>query len=158
MRLFFALWPPREAALALERWARALAGRATPLDKIHLTLAFLGEGEASRAIAAARRIHESAFRLPLEEARYWRHNQIVWAGPREVPAALAALAERLQIELYRESFVLERRPFAAHVTLLRKASAQALPALPHVEWPVSEFALVRSAGGAYQTLERFALD
>ncbi len=157
MRLFFAIWPPRETALALERWARPLAGRFTQAGKIHLTLAFLGEADAARASGAARRVQEAAFDLPLEEARYWRHNQIVWAGPRETPAALSRLAGGLQIELYRESFILERRPFAAHVTLLRKAAEQPLPPLPRVHWPVREFALVRSAGGAYETLERFAL-
>ena len=30
MRLFFALWPPRETALALHDWAKGLEGRATP--------------------------------------------------------------------------------------------------------------------------------
>jgi 2'-5' RNA ligase len=157
VRLFFAIWPPRETASALERWARPLQGRCTAVDKIHLTLAFLGDADAERAAAAARRVEGEVFDLPLEAARYWRHNQIVWAGPQEAPGALAALAESLQLELYRESFILERRPFAAHVTLLRKAPPQPLPPLPRLAWPVNEFALVRSAGGAYETLERFPL-
>lgn len=157
VRLFFAIWPPRETALALERWARPLAGRCTPVGKIHLTLAFLGDVQADRACAAARRVQGPAFDLPLQEVRHWRHNEIVWAGPREAPAELSRLAEGLQIELYRESFILERRPFAAHVTLLRKAPEQPLPPLPSVDWPVREFALVRSADGAYETLERFTL-
>ena len=98
-----------------------------------------------------------AFALPLEMARHWAHNQILWAGPRQLPAGLTRLAELLQLELYKEAFILERRPFAAHVTLLRKAPAQALPELPRLEWPVSDFALVSSAGGSYRTLERFPL-
>jgi 2'-5' RNA ligase len=158
MRLFFALWPPREAALALERWAQPLEGRCTPADKIHLTLAFLGEAEAQKAIAAARRVQVGQFWLPLEEARFWGHNGIVWAGPRRIPEELARLAETLQLELYKEGFILERRPFAAHVSLLRKAAAPgALPPLPQIEWPVKEFALVGSADGSYETLERFSL-
>jgi 2'-5' RNA ligase len=161
MRLFFALWPPRETAFALERWAQGLEGRRTPAERIHLTLAFLGEVDESRARAAARRVQADGFSLPLEEARYWGHNQIVWAGPRELPRPLAHLAEQLQLELYKESFILERRPFAAHVTLVRKAPAQALPALPRVEWPVHEFHLVSSsltmASTAYRTVEQFTL-
>ena len=98
-----------------------------------------------------------AFELPVEEARYWAHNQIVWAGPRAVPPELTGLAESLQLELYRDGFILERRPFAAHITLLRKAPPQPLPPPPAVAWPVREFALVGSRGGAYETLERFAL-
>ena len=124
MRLFFALWPPRETALALERWAQAVDGRRTPADKIHLTLAFLGEADAGKASAAAGRVQAAGFRLPLEEARHWAHNQIVWAGPHRVPDELARLVEALQVELYKEAFILERRPFAAHVTLVRKAAAR----------------------------------
>jgi RNA 2',3'-cyclic 3'-phosphodiesterase len=161
MRLFFAVWPPRETAVALERWAQGLEGRRTPAERIHLTLAFLGEVDEAKARAAARRVQADGFRLPLEEARYWGHNQIVWAGPRELPRQLAHLAEQLQLELYKESFILERRPFAAHVTLLRKAPAQPLPALPQVEWPVREFCLVSSsltmASTAYQNVEHFTL-
>jgi len=158
MRLFFALWPPRDTALALERWAQAVEGRRTAADRIHLTLAFLGEADADKARAAALRVQAGAFRLPLEEARHWSHNGIVWAGPHRAPPELMLLVEALQVELYREAFILERRPFAAHVTLVRKAEAPGpLPALPRVAWPAREFALVSSAGGAYRTLERFAL-
>jgi 2'-5' RNA ligase len=157
MRLFFALWPPRQTALALEQWAQSVEGRRTPGDRIHLTLAFLGEADAQKAVTAARRVQAAPFRLPLEQARYWGHNKIVWAGPRQVPGELASLVETLQLELYKESFILERRPFAAHLTLARKAAAQSLPALPRTEWLVEEFALVGSSGGSYLTLQRFPL-
>lgn len=161
MRLFFALWPPRETALALERWAQGLEGRRTPGDKIHLTLAFLGEVDVQKAVAAARRVQAAPFRLPLEQASYWGHNKIVWAGPLLVPAGMTHLVETLQIELYKESVILERRPFAAHLTLVRKAPAQSMPALPRMEWPVTEFRLVSSSltlgSSSYETVERFPL-
>lgn len=165
MRIFFAVWPPPETAGALARWAleaqRATGGSATHESKIHLTLAFLGEADPKRAIDAARRVTANAHALPIEEARYWRDNHIVWAGPRETPPPLQALFDRLSLELYREEFILERRPFAAHVTLIRKARAAALPPLPALDWPVREFLLVRSSlsskGSTYEPLERFAL-
>jgi 2'-5' RNA ligase len=165
MRIFFALWPPVETARALAGWAhdaqRHTGGRATNEEKIHLTLAFLGEADPQRAIRAARNVKTSSHSLPMEQARYWRENHIVWAGPRETPPPLQALFERLSMELYREEFILERRPFAAHVSLIRKARAAKLPALPAVEWPVREFLLVRSSlsskGSTYEPLERFAL-
>ena len=164
-RIFFALWPPPETACALARWAleaQALTGgKVTDEGKIHLTLAFLGEADEQRAISAARRVTGKAHQLPIEEARYWRHSQIVWAGPREAPPPLKALFESLSLQLYREQFILERRPFAAHVTLVRKARAAALPPLPALDWPVREFALVRSTlsarGSTYEPLERFPL-
>ncbi len=166
MRIFFAIWPPAATARALAQWAREAqqknGGKTTPEEKIHLTLAFLGEIDPQRAIAAARRVKAKAHALPIEQARYWRENNIVWVGPRETPAPLKALFESLSGELYREEFILERRPFAAHVTLVRKARAgKSLPALPSLDWPVDEFVLVRSAlssaGSTYEPLERFRL-
>jgi 2'-5' RNA ligase len=165
MRIFFALWPPAAAAGALAQWARearrGTGGKTIDAPKIHLTLAFLGEADPGKAIRAARKVQSAAHSLPIEEARYWRESRIVWAGPRETPAPLKALFESLSMELFREEFILERRPFAAHVTLIRKARAARLPPLPALEWPVNEFLLVRSslssAGSTYEPLERFAL-
>ncbi len=161
MRLFFALWPPEETALALERWAAPLEGRPVPAGNIHMTLAFLGEAEPEKACAAARRAQGTAFRLPIEEARYWAHNDIVWAGPRGMPAALQKLVESLQLELFKAGFILERRPFTAHITLVRKAQPQPLPPLPPSEWPVNEYCLTSSTptgrGAAYRRVESFPL-
>jgi RNA 2',3'-cyclic 3'-phosphodiesterase len=167
MRLFFALWPPANTARSLAQWAREAqkktAGKTTPEEKIHLTLAFLGDTDPGKAIAAAKRVTAQAHRLPIEQARYWRENNIVWVGPRGTPAPLKALFDSLSIELFREEFILERRPFAAHVTLIRKARAgKSLPPLLPLDWPVDEFVLVRSAlspgGSTYEPLERFPLD
>ena len=162
MRLFFALWPPPGTAAALHEWGRGLQGRATPVENIHLTLAFLGEADPAPAGAAARRVRSSRHDLPIEEARYVKRNEMIWVAPRECPAALEALVRALQLELYRDEFILERRPFAAHVTLLRKAKApKALPPLPRVVWPVDEFVLVRSRvsarGSTYEPVARFPL-
>jgi RNA 2',3'-cyclic 3'-phosphodiesterase len=166
MRIFFAVWPPVQTARSLAQWAhetrQKTGGKTTPEDKIHLTLAFLGDGDAQRAIRAAKRVKANAHELPIEQARYWRENNIVWAGPRETPPPLKALFDSLSVELYREEFILERRPFAAHVTLIRKARAsKSLPPLPSLDWPVDEFVLVRSelssAGSSYEPLERFRL-
>jgi 2'-5' RNA ligase len=166
MRLFFAIWPPAETARALAEWAREArhktGGKTTPEEKIHLTLAFLGETDPDKAISAAKRVSAKAHQLPIEQARYWRENNIVWAGPRETPPPLKALFDSLSIELYREEFILERRPFAAHVTLIRKArGGKSLPPLPALDWPINEFVLVRSslssAGSTYEPLERFPL-
>lgn len=162
MRLFFALWPPAETAAALHEWSRALDGRVTAVANIHLTLAFLGEADAGKATSAARRVRSQRHALPIEVARYVKRNEMVWVAPRETPPALEALVKALQLELYREEFFLERRSFAAHVTLLRKArEPKVLPPLPAVSWPVDEFLLVQSRslakGPVYEPVERFAL-
>lgn len=166
MRLFFALWPPRETAKALGEWASRVAatagGRPTAVESIHLTLAFLGDTDPVQASAAAAAAKGRRFELPIDEARYWKHNKIVWAGPSAVPGELAGLAESLHGSLKAKGFVLEERPFAAHITLVRKAGlARDLPELPRVPWPAKEFVLVRSTpggnGSRYHAIESFPL-
>src|SRR4051812_36060417 len=127
MRLFFALWPPPETARALGEWAqevqRESGGRATREETIHLTLAFLGDGNADMARVAARVVQARAFELKIDAAKYWRHNRIVWVGPQEMPGELRDLVGQLHPALAKSGFVLEKRPFAAHITLVRKANA-----------------------------------
>jgi RNA 2',3'-cyclic 3'-phosphodiesterase len=166
MRIFFAVWPPAGTARALAEWAReaqrSSGGSVTQEGKIHLTLAFLGDVDSGKAVDAARSVEGKTHSLPIEQSRYWRDSRIVWAGPRETPPPLLELFKRLELELYKRDFILERRPFAAHVTLIRKArAAKALPPLPALDWPVREFVLVRSAlspkGSSYEVIERFPL-
>lgn len=169
LRLFFALWPPAQTARALHAWALeaqiAAGGKVTPADSIHLTLAFLGEvlpENLDSVLQAAHRVGAKRHALMLEQAEYRPRNRIVWASPREIPPALGDLAEQLARHLKESGFSLEKRPFAAHITLLRKAHApRALPPLPALAWPVTEFVLVRSQldanGSRYSVLERFGL-
>lgn len=166
MRLFFALWPPRETAEALGEWAKEVAGltggRAIARESIHLTLAFLGEADPGQASAAAAGARSRPFVLRIDTRKYWKHNRIVWAGPADLPQELSSLVESLQGSLKGKGFVLEERPFAAHVTLVRKAgAARDLPELPRVRWPAKEFVLVRSTptgnGSRYDVIERFPL-
>jgi 2'-5' RNA ligase len=166
LKLFFALWPPAEAARALAGWASEVCsqtgGRATAPATIHLTLAFLGEAEPGGAVAAARRVRGKGFGLPVDTAKYWRHNRIVWVGPKTLPDPLQQLADDLRRELLSEKFSLEEREFAAHVTLIRKAGPpKSLQLLPGIEWQAREFVLVCSVpdkgGSHYETLERFPL-
>ena len=166
MRLFFALWPPPATARALADWAKEVArvagGKPVAAEKIHLTLAFLGDADPGKAIAAAKEVRGEAFDLPIEVSEYWARNQILWAGPQRIPAPLERLATTLQLELFRAEFILERRPFAAHVTLLRKArTPPTLPDLPIVQWPARQFVLVQSRtsseGPIYAILRSFSL-
>jgi 2'-5' RNA ligase len=155
VRLFFAVWPPRETAAALHEWSKALRGKATPTEKIHLTLAFLGDADPQQAVAAARPVRARRQRLALDTARYVKRNEMIWAVAREAPMELVGA---LHASLTRAGFVLEKRPFAAHVTLLRKAPPPGeLPPLPRAEWPIDEFVLVRSRGSIYEPVERFPL-
>ena len=168
-RLFLAIWPPPAVAAALHDWAvsarRATGGRMIDAGAVHLTLAFLGEVPVARidaARVAAGRVHGAAHVLTIRQTVHWVRRGIVWCGPDTTPPALMALAGRLSEELTREGFVLQRRPFLAHLTLLRNARrARRLPPWPGLEWPVGEFTLVRSllssSAARYATLARFPL-
>lgn len=166
MRLFFACWPPAGTAQALARWASEVrnqsGGKLTAVGNVHLTLAFLGNADPEQAIAAARRVQGRRHELPIDAARYVKRNEMVWVGPAVVPKNLESLAIELRRSLLDHGFVLEERPFAAHITLLRKARRpDSIPPLPRVQWPVDEFLLVSSKtsseGSTYTTVERFPL-
>jgi 2'-5' RNA ligase len=166
VRLFFALWPPRETAEALAGWAAAVqkqsGGRVTATDNIHLTLAFLGEADPDPAVRAAKQAMGRCHTLPVETAKYVRRNEMVWVAPVAMPVSLGQLVASLHGELRAAGFRLEDRAFAAHVTLIRKARMpKALPPLPKLEWPVNEFVLVRSRtsprGSTYEPVGRFPL-
>jgi 2'-5' RNA ligase len=164
VRLFFALWPDADAASALERLAAdvvaVVGGKPVPREKIHLTLAFLGEVEDCQgARAAAAAIRGRAFAVRLDCVGSFRKARVAWAGSLERIAALDALQARLEAGLRQRGFALDERPFAAHVTLARKAET-ALPraAIAPIEWRAAELTLVQSTGaGHYAVLEAWKL-
>lgn len=133
------------------------------METIHLTLAFLGDVEESvLPLLEGLKVQGEKHFLPIDQARYWKHNKIVWVGPDAMPARLEALVENLQMELKANSFALEKRPYAAHITLIRNARVPiSLPPLPPTHWPVEECVLVESVpagkGRDYEVLARYAL-
>jgi len=161
------LQPPRETAQALHEWAGAVqrtsGGRVTRPEPIHLTLAFLGEVEEGRvATLKALEPRAAKHRLPIEQARYWKHNRIVWVGPLQTPAAAQGLVSSLGSILKQNGFRTEARDFTAHITLIRKARDPGrLPPVPEVSWPVEEAVLLRSRlsreGSSYEIVQRYPL-
>jgi 2'-5' RNA ligase len=169
-RLFFALWPPATVAARLHELALSAqllcGGRAMRRDTLHVTLAFLGAIPVSRvaqAEAAADAVAGARFDLELDRLACWKHNHIVWAGSGEMPPPLERLAADLAMRLRTAGFTLDARRFAVHATLLRNADcAGSLPkVLEAIRWPVDDFALVESHGGAggvrYEVVRRWAM-
>jgi 2'-5' RNA ligase len=152
LRLFFALWPDGAARAALERWAAAIhrlaGGRATRGDSIHMTLAFLGDCDPDRLVelkAAAAGVRVRPFGLVLDEAGFWKHKHLAWAGAARTPEALATLVTDLRAALVGARFAFDPKPFVPHVTLVRRARAGfAMPPLEPIRWQVDGFVLVRS--------------
>lgn len=165
-RVFFALWPPAALADDLAGQAGQLAqtcgGKPTRADTVHLTLAFVGDIDASRLpelAAAAQGLSPPPFTLTLDRLGYWPHNRIVWAGCSAPPAGLGELAAALRTRVMAAGFPVDRGQagFFPHVTLLRKATqAPPSPTLVPREWPCRDFVLVRSqlsaSGSRYRVI------
>jgi 2'-5' RNA ligase len=167
-RLFFALWPPA----ALQTWLAVVAhdlqgelgGKMTRADSIHLTLVFLGDVLSTRldevvAIGDAVRWHR--FTLTIDTCGCWVHNRIAWAAPEGTPPALTELVTELQTRVRGLGFAIDERPYAPHITLVRKASRPRRKARMEIaeQWPVEDFALVRSQldaqGSRYSVIRRW---
>ncbi len=154
-RLFFALWPDesvRRALLRARGQLEAFDGGPTHRSDLHVTLVFLGAVSAERQTcveAVADGIRGRPFELAIDHFGFWPRPRILWCGPSETPDDLKALVHHLQQGLKRCGFEPERRPYAAHVTLARKARKIHCPELETpVQWPVREFALVASRSGS----------
>jgi 2'-5' RNA ligase len=165
--MFFALWPDAEVRRSLLREGaqmhRQLGGKLTRADSVHLTLVFLGDVALERVAALQARAAELRFEpfvLRIEQAGCWRHNSIGWVGPSQTPAELVRLVGSLEQGLADEGFRFDRRPYAAHITLLRKARCAPLEAkVSAFDWPVRDFVLVRSElsgdGSRYTMVDRW---
>lgn len=139
MRLFIAAELPQEVLDALAETSAALRdsvrGRYVATDSLHVTLAFLGSVESSRVDAAACALDracagQGAFSIALGELGSFgkRNSATLWQGFRD-ERAFRSLADDVRAELDDAGFEFDRKPFRAHITLMRKAnlSGGALP-------------------------------
>ena len=167
--MFFALWPDagvREALASLAREAQAeCGGRATPAEKIHMTLFFVGGIERTRIAALgtlASAARAARFDLQVNRVGYWRRSDIVWAGSAVCPPALSALVASLRESLSSAGFKPDERPYVPHATLVRDARrGPKARSLAPLAWRAHDFALVESApagGGVhYEVITRYPL-
>jgi len=165
VRLFFALWPGADLQTRLAAWAKQAAGRGRAMrrENIHLTLAFLGDTEASLVpdlIALAAGVRYAPIRLPLDRIGYWKHNRIIWCGAEQDPPALSGLVSELRARLDSGGIAYDHKPFVSHLTLVRNAAGlDAAPAWVPLLWELADFALVTSVRVegrvSYQLLQRF---
>jgi 2'-5' RNA ligase len=112
--------------------------------------------------AAAGAVIARGFVLRLDRLAYWPRNGIVWFGNDRPPVELLELVGSLNSELAGRRFPVERRPFAVHVTLVRKARCDGrLGEAQPLTWPVGDFVLVESnlgpEGAHYSLLRRWPL-
>ena len=168
-RLFFALWPDpaiqAAAAAAGKRVAedRGIRGRFTPESRIHLTLLFLGDVEASTVDAvreAAATVVAPAFDLTLARAGSFHRSRVLWLGPEPAPE-LTALWLQLRTKAQHLRLPHDTLALSAHVTCLRDIDRAFKPTpIEPIAWPVRDFVLVHSVLGRapeYRIVARFPL-
>lgn len=128
MRLFIAVRLSPEMKSALTKAQRAMydrgaRGNFTPEENLHLTLAFIGEYPSADAVMdALSGVTFTPFELALDGVG--RFGDLWWAGLRE-SAALTAVVRRVRRALAESGIPFDRKRFAPHITLLRKASRDA---------------------------------
>jgi 2'-5' RNA ligase len=156
-RLFFALWPDEPTRIALAAAGEAAAagagirGRRTPLERIHLTLLFLGDVDPAgeeRVRAVADAVRRPAFDLMLDQAGSFPRSRVLWVGPRQAPAALTDLWLELRNGLTDLAAEHNRDVLAPHVTCYRDID-RPVPIVPirPIRWRADGFVLVHSTLG-----------
>ncbi|HZT57942.1 MAG TPA: RNA 2',3'-cyclic phosphodiesterase [Pyrinomonadaceae bacterium] len=170
-RLFFAVELPRDLKARVgehlkrlrESFPHVRASWEKP-EKIHITLKFIGEVEASRVEELARAAERAAatvepFELTINApGAFPPHGppRVLWLGVEDPSARLSKLQRALEDEASRAGFPREQRPFKPHLTLARIRAPQGARELAaaHRETPfgpqsfdVSELVLMRSELG-----------
>lgn len=174
-RLFFALWPSETERQAVEQCqqqvqqrAKTLRGRPVSPENLHITLVFLGElnTQQQRCVSqAASQVVAEPFSLQLNTLGYWQKPHILWLAPQTMPMPLLKLVGELNRHLRVNcQHIPERRPYQAHITLMRKATIPPVSLSSfsiQITWTVEAFCLVRSKtstdGAHYEVIERWPL-
>jgi len=166
-RVFFALWPEAATRGAISRATRAAVqssgGRPVAKERLHLTVAFLGELTAA-GLETARAVPPLAlggpFELTLDTIGVWPESKVLWLAPSTAPLPLGELEARLWDALAERGFRADERVYRPHVTLARRARPIEAAVEP-VSWTVRDLALVESFPDGrnvhYEVLERWPL-
>lgn len=171
-RLFFALWPAAKLRDQLTRAAALVPPGDNPAtyrvkpERLHLTLAFLGELDARQieaAITAGDAVVADGFSLRIDRVGHFDTANVAWLGPSVIPPGLARLKAALDRELLHVHLPVDPGVYVPHITCLRRIREAPDALAPQLDWTVDEFVLVRSARdrdgrpAGYKVLRRWRL-
>ena len=172
MRLFIALPVPQPCREAigvlmerLQKWDPCAFWESP--EKLHLTLAFLGEQPRQEAaLKALSQVESPAFPLCFPRLGRFpgKKRDVVFLRPEE-STPLIHLQKQLALTLEKEGIFLEERPFFPHITLSRQGAKQVawekIPLSP-LTFPAREVCLFKSlrssSGASYHTLYQIHLE
>lgn len=128
MRLFIAILLSEEMKKALTDVQKAMLDRGvrghySPEENLHLTLAFIGDyPDAQPVLDALNAVAFRPFALSLEGIGCF--GDLWWAGLKD-SLPLTAVARRVRRALAENEIPFDRKRFAPHITLVRRASRDA---------------------------------
>ncbi len=147
-RLFYALWPDEATSRHLNRLQEPVIGRKLSPEKLHLTLAFLGNQAKSLLpilVTLLDKLPEQRFTLHIDRYGYFGKARIAWAGPSETPKPLLDLRRSLMHELSGAQIPFKAEgKFTPHVTLARDAASLNEVLASGIPWRVSKIVLIQS--------------
>jgi 2'-5' RNA ligase len=130
------------------------AARLTRPSKWHVTLVFLGEAPVAEVSSVLSGVGpEGSFSLRL--AGGGRFGTAAWAGVAGDLDELFRLQSRVKSDLSEAGFLSDSRPYQPHLTVSYRGDRAVRAALADYAgspWTVTEFALVESKDGGYETL------
>ena len=146
MRLFVAIPfddAMRAALASLQDQMRAqgIKGNYTPVENLHLTLAFIGDYPDPDDVPLP---DFTPFELKL--SGYGSFGDLWWAGI-EKSSPLEACVRRLRRQLAEAGIPFDRKAFSPHITLIRKADGRPALTVPETAMNVDHISLMRSERG-----------
>ncbi|MDH5473542.1 MAG: RNA 2',3'-cyclic phosphodiesterase [Gammaproteobacteria bacterium] len=167
-RVFFALWPDDGVRQkVIETFNQSpqskLKGRLMRPENIHITLHFIGnvlEEKLDCLDQAAQTVTVDPFELSLDCYGYFYKARVFWMGCQVTPDPLKKLYTKLGNVLSPCDYDVNRRPYAAHLTLMRKLNKPGeFGNFAPIHWRVNNFVLVESIavehGVEYQVIKRY---
>lgn len=168
-RIFFALWPDddirRRIVKTFEQSPQSkFHGRRMRPENIHITLHFIGnvaDVKLDCLDQAAQTVSFKPFELVLDRYGHFYKARVLWMGCHETPDLLKQLYHELGTALSQCDYQPERRPYAAHLTLMRKLKKPGVfeDFIP-IHWQVNHFVLVESIpveqGVEYKVIRKYS--
>jgi 2'-5' RNA ligase len=169
-KVFFALWPEEKVrqqivnTFACSAKNKIVAG-VMHADNLHITLHFIGHVSQQKMACMdklAQTVKAHKFALTLNHYDYFYRPKVLWMGLQTTPAALTLLHRQVGEALTKCDYQTELRPYAPHLTLLRKfPQPSELVTFEPINWLVKDFVLLESvpivAGVRYKVLRRYKL-
>ncbi|TNF33940.1 MAG: RNA 2',3'-cyclic phosphodiesterase [Gammaproteobacteria bacterium] len=169
-RLFFALWPSDDVRAAMVKVFKQssqakLRAKTVMPGNLHITLHFIGNVDTERQAClhqAATSVRSEPFNLRLDRYGHFYQARVFWLGCSDIPPVLKQLYTDLATAFTGCGYTADKRPYAPHVTLMRKLLKPGPLIQPEaIHWPVREFVMLESLshpeGVEYRVIERYPL-